>query len=135
MTNQSSSAPASSQTGLAVIRILTGLFIVYHGLEVFDAAKMKEYAAWESFKTQSFMPYIGKGAEMLAGVLLILGLFTRVASLIIIGTFAYITFVVGKGKFWMDDQYPFLFALLGFVFFIIGPGAWSLDGKFFKKSD
>ena len=81
------------------------------------------------------MPYLGKGAEFLAGVLLILGLFTRVAALIIIGTFAYITFFVGKGKFWMDDQYPFLFALLGLVFFIIGPGAWSLDGKLFKKNE
>ena len=72
MTKQSSPLPVSSQTGIAVIRILTGFFIAYHGLEVFDAAKMKEYAAWESFKAQSFMPYLGKGAEFLAGVLLIL---------------------------------------------------------------
>ncbi|MFZ1527803.1 MAG: DoxX family protein [Ferruginibacter sp.] len=128
-----SSPAGASQTGIAVIRIITGLFIAYHGLEVFDAAKMKEYAAWDNFKTSSFMPYLGKGAEFLAGVLLILGLFTRLASLIIIGTFAYITFFVGKGKFWMDDQHPFLFAILGLIFFIIGPGAWSLDRKIFKK--
>jgi putative oxidoreductase len=79
------------------------------------------------------MPYLGKGAEFVAGVLLLPGLFTRVACLITIGTFAYISFFVGHGKVWMDDQHPFLFVLFGLLFFFTGPGALSLDGMLFKN--
>ena len=79
------------------------------------------------------MPYIGKGAEFLAGILLVLGLFTRLACLITIGTFGYITFCVGKGLFWMEDQHPFMFVLFGLLFFSTGPGAMSMDAKFFDS--
>ncbi|MVM32593.1 DoxX family membrane protein [Spirosoma sp. HMF4905] len=116
--------------GLTFIRIIVGLFLVYHGWEVFDAAKMKEYAAWDVFKqdfSPTFMVYLGKGSELLAGLLLTAGLFTRLACLLIMGTMLYITFFVGHGKFWYEDQHPFLFALLGLVFFFTGPGTWSVD--------
>ncbi len=118
------------ETGLAFVRIIVGLFLVYHGWEVFDVAKMKEYAAWDAFKQDSsptFMVYLGKSSELVAGLMLMTGLFTRLACLILIGTMLYITFFVGHGRFWYEDQHPFLFALLGFVFFFIGPGKWSID--------
>jgi putative oxidoreductase len=118
---------------LLVLRLVLGIFLIIHGKEVFDSAKMEEYAKWDTFKTSSIMPYLGKGAEFVAGILLLLGLFTRLASLITIGTFAYIVFFVGNGKFWMDDQHPFMFVLFGVLFFFTGPGAASLDGMFFNK--
>lgn len=117
-------------SGLTCIRVIVGLFLVYHGWEVFDATKMKEYAVWDVFKesaSPSFMVYLGKGSEFVAGVFLTAGLFTRLACLLIIGTMLYITFFVGHGKFWYEDQHPFLFALLAAVFFFIGPGKWSVD--------
>jgi putative oxidoreductase len=129
-----SPSPVWQNAGLFLIRIVISFFLIYHGKEVFDAVKMKEYEGWDNFKASSFMPYLGKGAEFVAGVLLLLGLFTRVACLITIGTFAYITFFVGHGKFLMDDQHPFLFVLFGLIFFFTGPGALSLDGMFFKKN-
>jgi putative oxidoreductase len=64
---------------------------------------------------------------------LILGLFTRFAALITVGTFVYIVFFIGKGKFWMEDQHPFLFVLLGVLFLFTGPGSFSLDSKLFKS--
>ena len=128
-----SPSPLWQQTGLFLIRIVIGIFLIIHGKEVFDTAKMQEYAKWDIFKS-SLMPYIGKGAEFVAGVLLVAGLFTRVACLITIGTLAYIVFFVGKGKFWMEDQHPFLFILFALLFIFTGPGAMSLDGLFFKKS-
>ncbi len=36
-------------------------------------------------------------------------------------------FFVGHGKIWYEDQHPFLFVLLAFVFFFIGGGKWSVD--------
>ena len=128
-----SSSPVSAAYGIALVRIIIGVFLIYHGKEVFDAAKMQEYVKWDNFKSSSFMPYLGKGAEFVAGVLLVLGLFTRVAALITIGTFVYIVFFIGNGKFITDDQHPFLFAVFGLLFFFTGPGALSLDGVLFKN--
>jgi len=128
-----SAEPFGVDNVLLLIRIIIGFFLVIHGKEVFDAAKMEEYTKWDSFKSSAFMPYLGKGAEFLAGILLILGLFTRLASVITIGTFAYIAFFIGNGKFWMEDQHPFMFVLFGMLFFFTGPGTASLDGVLFKK--
>ena len=75
----------------------------------------------------------GKTAELVAGFLLTIGLFTRIAAIIIIGTFIYIPFFVGNGKIWYEDQYPFLFALFGCVFFFVGSGKWSIDNILFRK--
>ena len=126
--------PMWQDNGLFLIRLMLAIFLIIHGLEVFDPEKMKNYSGWETFKSSSAMPYIGKIAEFVAGILLLLGLFTRLACILVIGTFGYITFFVGKGKFWMDDQHPFLFVLLALVFIFTGPGNFSLDKIIFKKS-
>lgn len=118
---------------LLFLRITIAIFLIIHGKEVFDAVKMTEYTEWENFKTSSYMPYIGKGAEFFAGIFLLLGLFTRIISIIIIGTFLYITFFIGNGKFWMEDQHPFMFVLFGLLFLLAGPGGLALDNQLFKS--
>jgi putative oxidoreductase len=123
------------EQALAVVRIVTGLLLVYHGREVFDSALMSEYTKWTQFGTSAWLPYLGKGAEFLAGLLLVAGWLTRVAALVTVGTFAYITFFIGGGKFWYEDQHPFMFLLLGLLFLILGGGLWSVDGYFRKKEE
>jgi putative oxidoreductase len=127
-----SSAPLWENIGLLLIRLLLSVFLVIHGIELFDNEKMKGYSTWDTFKTSTMMPYVGKAAELIAGILLFLGLFTRLACLMIVGTFAYITFFIGNGRFWMDDQHPFLFVMLALVFFFTGAGKFSLDNRLFK---
>ena len=126
-----SDTPLALRNGIALVRIVVGLLMLYHGLEVFDRNQMHEYATWETFGGPSgfFMVYVGKSAEFLAGLLLTLGLATRIASLLLIGSLGYITFFVGNGRFWYEDQHPFLFVLFGVLFLLTGPGSWSLDGK------
>ncbi|MBN8788878.1 MAG: DoxX family protein [Terrimonas sp.] len=124
------------QEGLTFIRIIIGLLIAYHGWEVFDKAKMEEYAKWESFNSYAapaVMVYIGKGAELISGVLLAFGLFTRIAAVILIITMLYICFKVGNGRFWYEDQHPFLFALLGLIYFFAGGGKYSMDNILLRK--
>jgi len=75
----------------------------------------------------------GKASELIAGIFLVLGFLTRVASVLIIGTMMYITFFLGHGKIWYEDQYPFLFILLALVFFFTGAGRVSLDNLLFKN--
>ncbi|MEP7144081.1 MAG: DoxX family protein [Ferruginibacter sp.] len=133
----------SSQTlwqnsGLALLRIITGLLMAYHGWEIFDSGKMAEYAKYDSIKALPaplFMAYLGKGIELLSGILLTLGLFTRLAALSMAITMLFICFKIGNGKFYYDDQHPFLFVMLAMVFFFTGPLKWSVDQLVFKKVD
>jgi putative oxidoreductase len=98
------------QTGLATIRIITGLLMAYHG--------------WV---------YIGKGLELVTGICFVLGLFTRVAALLMVLDMLFICFKVGNGRFWYEDQHPFIFALLALLFFFTGPVKWSIDLLRFKN--
>ncbi|MBL7746747.1 MAG: DoxX family protein [Chitinophagaceae bacterium] len=129
-----SSAPVWEQAGLLLIRVTLGVFLVYHGWEIFNEAKMNEYLAWDNFNNSNgkLLVYAGKAAELVAGILFVLGLFTRLASLFTIGTMCYIAFFLGNGIIWNNDQHPFLFVLLALVFFFIGPGRFSFDHYLFK---
>ncbi|MBS1597212.1 MAG: DoxX family protein [Bacteroidetes bacterium] len=137
MKNFLSPNPIWQQSGIGLLRIIVGGFMIYHGWEVFDAATMKGYAGWDNFKNSSMgllLVYLGKTAELLAGVMLLLGCFTRVACVVLIVTMLYISLFLGHGKIWYEDQYPFLFVLLGFVFIFSGPGKWSVDRLLFGES-
>src|SRR5688572_2671483 len=128
--------PLWQDAGLAFVRFIIGGFMIYHGWEMFDEEKMKTYLTWDQFKgfsSPAFMVYMGKVAELIAGIFLAVGLFTRLASLVLIFTMLYITFFVGEGRVWYEEQHPFLFVLLGLVFFFTGPGRLSLDHLLFKR--
>ena len=131
-----SSSPIYTEPILAIVRVVTGLLMVYHGWEVFDDEKMKVYFEWDSFKKFSkpiLMIYLGKVVELVAGILLSLGILTRFGSLLLISIMIYITFVVGEGRFWYQEQHPFLFILLGIIYLFYGGGRYSLDHLLFKK--
>ncbi len=123
------SQSVSIEKGLAIVRIITGLLMAYHGLEIFNRELMVGYVNWDVIKglpAPEFMVYLGKGLELVTGILLTAGLFMRVTAILIMGNMLFICFFVGSGKFYSEDQHPFLFALLGFLFFMTGPGSWSL---------
>ena len=129
--------PLYRETGLGILRIFFGVFMIYHGWEIFDPNKMNEYAKWINdlkLPAASFMAYLGKGSELVAGIFVLLGLFTRIAIVPIALTMLFICFVLGKGRIFMEEQYPFLFLLLSLLFFFTGPGRWSLDKSIFRES-
>src|SRR5690349_11035091 len=95
--------PLGQETGLTVIRLIVAVSMIYHGHEIFNTETMNSYSQWDMFKTSSFgklMIYAGKGAELLGGILLLFGLFTRVAAVILIATLGYIAFFIGHAKIW-----------------------------------
>ncbi len=130
-----SSTPIALSQGIGLVRIILGALIVYHGQEVFNPELMNGYMTWDTFDKSNarLLVYLGKSSELIAGISLLLGLFTRIGALITIGTLSYITFFIGSGKFWYEDQHPFMFVLFGLLFLFTGPGAWSIDALIFKK--
>jgi len=132
-----SSGPLWQISGLTLIRCILGAFLIYHGWEIFSESKMNEYLKWDMFKNGSgkFLAYAGKASELIAGLLFLFGFLTRLASLLTLGVMFYITFILGKGLIWYEDQYPFLFMLLALVFFFTGAGRISVDNLLFKKKN
>ena len=122
--------PISPELGISLIRILAGSMMIYHGTEIFqpDAmARNARFLADTHFPIPDVLAWLGKGSEFVGGVFLTIGLFTRLAIIPIVATMLIITFGLGQGKFWMDDQHPFLFAVLLSLLFFTGPGKVSLD--------
>jgi putative oxidoreductase len=131
-----SPAPFAQATAIGIVRMILGVFLIIHGKEIFDNALMSDYAKWDSFKkypSPEVAVYVGKWNELLAGILLLLGLFTRLACLLVMASFLFITFFVGNGKFWYEDQHPFMFVLVGAIIFFTGPGKWSIDHLLFNR--
>jgi len=122
---------------LVLIRVITGFLIFIHGLDTFNKENMNGNIAWLTdlhFPVPVVMAYIGKGAELIGGVLLILGFFTRFAALILVFDMLVITTVLGNGKIFTDSQHSFLFLLLFACLFFVGPGKISLDHLLFNKT-
>ncbi len=131
-----SAEPLAQENIIALLRIVIGGFLIYHGFEVFDEKTMNDTIKWNYEKSPDsgrVLAYTGKTLELLAGVLLTLGLFTRLACLIVIGTFVYISFILSNGQVWYGAQHPFMFVLFGLLFFFAGPGVMSLDAILFKR--
>lgn len=124
-----------AKEGLATLRILVGLLMTYHGFEIFNSTAMSEYAKWDVIKSLPFsdyIAYVGKGIELVAGLCLAIGAYTRIAALFIAINMLFICFRIGNGRFYYEDQHPFLFALLALIFVFTGPVKWAVDFKMFK---
>jgi putative oxidoreductase len=97
-----SALPLMQREGIGVVRIIVGMLLIYHGIEVFDPVLMKGYVQNNMVTGPEalLLVYAGKSSELLSGTLMLLGFVTRVAALMMVGTFSYITFFVGDGRFW-----------------------------------
>lgn len=130
-TKSTISVHGHAPTVLALLRILVGAMMVYHGFEVFDKEKMDMYAGWFSerhYPSPALWAYAGKTAELIAGIGFVLGLFFRWACVIGGMAFLGIIFLLGdKGKIFQGDQHPFLFVMFCILYWFLGAGKWSLD--------
>ena len=129
--------PLFLEPGLALIRIFVGLMMTYHGWEIFQPEVMKTYFDWPQinalpFFSSAIYAYLGKGAEFVTGLMLTFGFLTRIGALLMFLNMMFITFFMGEGRFYYQDQHPFLFAVIAAIFFFTGPMKWSVDQKVFK---
>ncbi len=112
---------------LSTVRIMTGLLFLQHGTT--------KYLSFPASPMNNASPLTMGGAagliELIGGVLIVLGLFTRPVAFILSGTMAVAYFYVHSPR----DFFPLLnggelAVLYCFVFLFIaaaGGGAWSVD--------
>lgn len=122
------------ETGAVILRVIAGLIIFKYGLEIFSEDKMNGYISWLTdlkFPVPETMAYIGKICELAGGLLMALGLFTRLAAIALIITMAVIGFIMGEPEFLAADG-SILLLLIFLHFFFTGPGKLSLDHVLFN---
>jgi len=114
-------------------------FIMHSTPGVFNADYMAGFAGFLETIDIPFpeiMAYLSKGGEFLAGVLLILGLFTRFAAGIIIIDMIVATFFAMRGAVFGDYQaeISFTYLLIAVALLLSKATMWSLDQKIGKSS-
>jgi len=123
-----------SSRALAALRIVAGLLFLAHGvIKVFGFPTGAEPGQQELLSLFG----IGGVIEVITGLLLILGLFTRPAAFVAAGEMAV--------AYWMfhfpSSPYPavnggdaaILFCFVFLYIFTAGPGAWSIDNRTAKR--
>jgi len=74
------------------------------------------------------MAFLAKGSELLGGVLVFLGLFTKPASFLIAFTMTVATLTANLGENWnIDGGFTVSYILFALVLFTEGSGKYSLD--------
>ncbi|TAJ25106.1 MAG: DoxX family protein [Reyranella sp.] len=113
---------------LSVLRIMTGLLFLQHG-----TAKLFKIPVIPMFANLSLtsLPGIAGILELVGGVLMILGLFTRSTAFVLSGLMAFAYFIAHAPRgFWPILNAGELAVLYCFVFLYFaaaGPGPWSID--------
>ena len=118
---------------LSVLRIVTAYLFLLHGTSKFFAFPIE----MGSGSPEGLMLLAGI-LEIVGGILLVLGLFTRPAAFVLSGQMAVAYFMAHASG---NTLFPIAnggesAVLFCFVFFYIaaaGGGAWSLDRLFFKR--
>ena len=131
----------ASLSGLseALVRVAAGAFLIPHGAQklfgAFGGYGLE--ATGQFFQTQlgfanGYLAALGVGSvEVFGGLLLALGLFTRLAagSIAVMLAVAAVTVHIGNDFFWTDGgwEYPVFWAIIALMFVVRGGGQYSLD--------
>jgi putative oxidoreductase len=136
MTSQMSGAEvAYSAHALAALRIVAALLFLAHGL-----TKLVGFPVGAAPGEQPLMTLLGFAGviEVITGVLLILGVFTRPAALVASGEMAVAYWFYHAPRSFFPaingGDAAILFCFIFLYIFAAGPGALSLDGLLYSSS-
>jgi len=125
-----------------LVRLIVGLIFLSEGIQKYLFPELVGTGRFLQigFGHPAFWAYFTGTFEIVCGVFILLGLFTRLVSipLFIIMMVAFVTtkwpILLNKGFWAMAHEYrtDFAMTLLLVYLVIYGGGRWSLDSKFFK---
>lgn len=123
---------------LALLRMVTGYTFLLHG-----TAKLFALPHIGMFDELTIFSIFGAAGvlEVVGGLLIILGLFTRPVAFVLSGQMAvaYFMFHAGANNFWLplmnDGEPAVLFCFIFLYLASAGGGAFALDNRFFHKTN
>ncbi|HYM95405.1 MAG TPA: DoxX family protein [Chitinophagaceae bacterium] len=104
------------------------LLFINHGL-----TKLKRFSEFKSSFSDPL--HVGHNtslvlalfAEVFCSVLVVMGLLTRLASLVLVIFFIIIIFILQKNRPLQNSELAILYLIASIITFFCGPGKWSLD--------
>ena len=120
---------------LALLRIVAGYTFLLHGSA--KLLSMPHVASFDGLQLFSLYGLAG-GLELVGGLLLVLGLFTRPVAFVLSGQMAVAYFMAhaSEGRVLMPllngGESAVLFCFVFLYLFVAGGGAWALDNRLSK---
>ncbi len=119
---------------LSILRIVVGLLFLEHGTQ--KVLNFPAAATARPFAFFTLVPGMAGLLELIGGILILLGLFTRPVAFILSGemAFAYFMSHAPKGFFPIGNggnggELAIVYCFVFLYFFVVGAGAWSIDAQ------
>ena len=120
----------------AVARVVLGLLLCNHGLAMFDPQGMEGMAGYlgkMGFPAPLLFAYLAKGSEFFGGLLLAIGLGTRLASLFLAITMGVALFHAHHGDLLGEGELAGVYLLIAIHYLLAGAGPWSVDALIHRQ--
>lgn len=139
MKNINSAKPNSNLTDIMIliIRVFVGLSMLTHGIPKLEILVTSNQIQFMSFLGMGsiFSMVLAVLAEFLCSLLIIFGLFTRVACVPLMITMLVACFVAHGADTYKEQEMSVLYFFIYFVILILGSGKFSIDQMMTKKTE
>lgn len=120
-----------AEIGTLILRVFFAFVLIYGTQDnVFNRERMlefRDFVAQNGFPYPLFSAYLSAYAQFLCGVLIGVGLLTRLASLVMIVNFAVALLMVHVGLPFASNISPLAMLFCAVFFLLHGPGPFALD--------
>ncbi|MFD3656749.1 DoxX family protein [Streptomyces sp. NPDC058620] len=124
-------------TGLLVLRLVTGLLIAGHGMQKVSfrlggngvAGGTEEFRR-DGFRGGRLTALAAGGSQVGAGLFLAAGLLTPMAAMVAMGVMTVASTVKWHKGLWVQNdgyEYPMVLVVISAALALTGPGRWSVD--------
>jgi putative oxidoreductase len=123
-------ASPAADAGLLVLRVVAmALLIALHGVNKLPPSE--GFTGWigaMGFPAPVLFAWLAALAETVVPLLILVGLATRPAALVVLVHFMVVAFVAHAGDPWGDRELGLLFGTIAATLMLTGPGRYSVDG-------
>jgi putative oxidoreductase len=120
---------------LLLLRLAMGIIFIFHGYPKLFTHTRDTMQMFEHMGFPGYFVYIAGAVEFFGGIVLIIGLFTRVAGLLLAGEMVIAVWRVhlpqGPVTMVKNYEFPLLLAVAAFTLACVGAGLMSLDQAIF----
>jgi putative oxidoreductase len=123
---------SDSDVGVLILRVTLGGLLLLHGIHKIQTGLAHQMDLFAAKGLPTFLMYLVYVSEIVAPILIILGIFTRLSAATIVGTLLVVLYVAPfplmalgpHGEWAIELQILYLFVPL--ALFFIGPGRFSV---------